>query len=747
MGVFMLFLLSLKVTIRGVVKDELTHKPLSYATVVLFEDKTNRIIQGTLADEKGVFLLSKVKPGKYYLKVDFIGYESKTTKTFIITEKPNLDMGTIYLKPIAIKMDTLTVLAKRPTVELKIDRTLIRPQNNIISSNGTAKDLLKTAPSVSTSPDGKILVRNSRNFKVLINGNPTMLSKDEALSQIPASQIKYIEIITNPSCEYDPEANAIVNIVLKKSIFKKGAEISGGIGTYSNYNLGVLGSLYEDKNSIYSSVNYRRLIQNLYLQMKMINPAYTIITDTALFKMSRTPLTLQLGSSFNVFNNTGIGLFVNGGRNRIKGYGAMHYKIDTSQIENISDLSWLYHFWDASFKLSSSHLTFSTFYGILTTQKDLDTPSKENDSITGGLIAKGEGKRQLLQVDIKGNTILKTLKISSGVRITSKNFRSNTQTLFYGQSITHTDTLDSHKTIYAGFIKFKTAAMKKFIFSGGIRVEKTHRRINTFEFKKFDYFPSMYLSYKMSLYTTFSLGFSRRIDRPSDYALNPVEVWENPQLKHIGNPQLLPSITDELELRYSFPFGKKIYISGSVYMNRVKDELGKYESVDSGIVISRIVNFKRSNYYGSEVMLNVSVSPKLNLVTSFDIERYIRSDSLVGTQKGFVYHLKGFCNYMLPVGNLQLQGMYIGPYQETFGRLDAMYGINLGYNLKWRNLQLSLVAGDILHSMKLVSRSDNLQKLAYQSYPSITVQMTLNLDQKARIERNLNNQGEDYRAM
>lgn len=747
MNLVMLFLVTVKITIKGVVKDELTHKPLPYATVVLFDSRTNKIIQGTLADEKGVFLLSKIKPGKYYVKVDFIGYKSKKTKTFTISRKKTFDVGTIYLRPVDIKMDTLTVSAQRPSLEVKVDKTVLRPEDNIVSSNGTAKDLLNTAPSVSTSPDGKVLIRNSQNFKVLINGNPTLLPKDEVLSQIPASQIKYIEIITNPSCEYDPEANAIVNIVLKKSAFRKGFEITGGIGTFSNYSIGLLGSLYKDKSSIYSSLNYRKLSQNLYLHMKMINPSYTIITDTALFKVSRTPLTVQLGSSFNVFDGTGVNLFVDGGKSRVEGYGTIHYKMDSSQIENVSDLSWLYHFWDASFNVSSRRLVFSTFYGVLSSQKDLNTPSKGEDSIKGGLKAQGDGKRQLLQVDIKGNTTLRAFKISAGIRVTSKKFRSNTQTLFYSQNSSSRDTLNSLKNIYAGFIKFETNAIKKFTLSGGVRLEKTHRVINTYEFNSLDYFPSAYINYHLSPYVSLSLGFSRRIDRPSDYALNPVDVWESPQLKHVGNPKLFPSITNELELRYSFPFGKKVYVSGSIYGSQVRDELGKYESVDSSIVISRIVNFERSNYYGTEVMLNVSMSRKLSLMTSFDVERYTRSDSLIGTQKGLFYQLKGFLNYKSPVGNLQVQGMYIGPYEETFGKLNAMYGLNIGYMLKWHSLQMSLVAGDVFHSMKLVSHSDNLQKIAYQSYPTITVQITFNLDQKARIERSLNGQSEDYKAM
>jgi len=45
-----------------------------------------------------------------------------------------------------------------------------------------------------------------------VDGRPTNLT----LKDIPATQVEYIEVITNPSAEFDAEGNAIINVVLKK---------------------------------------------------------------------------------------------------------------------------------------------------------------------------------------------------------------------------------------------------------------------------------------------------------------------------------------------------------------------------------------------------------------------------------------------------------------------------------------------------------------------------------------------------
>jgi TonB-dependent Receptor Plug Domain. len=72
--------------------------------------------------------------------------------------------------------------------------------------------VLRNVPGVSVSPDGNVKIKNSDRYIVFVDGKPTNLS----LKDIPASQIEYIEVITNPSAEFDAEGNAIINVILKK---------------------------------------------------------------------------------------------------------------------------------------------------------------------------------------------------------------------------------------------------------------------------------------------------------------------------------------------------------------------------------------------------------------------------------------------------------------------------------------------------------------------------------------------------
>ena len=63
--------------IKGKVIDIETDGPLEYATVSLFSSQDSTLVTGVITDMKGEFSL-KTKPGKYYVVIQFMGYEPKT---------------------------------------------------------------------------------------------------------------------------------------------------------------------------------------------------------------------------------------------------------------------------------------------------------------------------------------------------------------------------------------------------------------------------------------------------------------------------------------------------------------------------------------------------------------------------------------------------------------------------------------------------------------------------------------------
>ncbi len=73
---------------------------------------------------------------------------------------------------------------------------------------------MQSLPSIDIDIDGNINYRGSENVVILIDGEKSGLVK--SLDQIPADQIKKVEIINNPSAKYEAEGmSGIINIVLK----------------------------------------------------------------------------------------------------------------------------------------------------------------------------------------------------------------------------------------------------------------------------------------------------------------------------------------------------------------------------------------------------------------------------------------------------------------------------------------------------------------------------------------------------
>jgi ferric enterobactin receptor len=124
------------------------------------------------------------------------------------------DLGNIKLATDSKELDAVVVTGTKALVEMDIDKKSFNVGQNIVTSGGTAIDVMRNIPSVQVDIDGNVKVRNA-NPILFIDGRPTTLSMD----QIPADIIEKVEVITNPSAKYDASGSmaGIINIVLKKN--------------------------------------------------------------------------------------------------------------------------------------------------------------------------------------------------------------------------------------------------------------------------------------------------------------------------------------------------------------------------------------------------------------------------------------------------------------------------------------------------------------------------------------------------
>lgn len=228
-------------TISGRVYDSKTGHPIEYATVAILKVKDSSLVTGTVTEANGSFS-TKANYGTYLVRISFMGYQTYFHPHHVtLSEKHNaVSLGKIQIAPSARMMEEVQVTAQRTMVEYQLDKRVVNVDKNLVTSGGTATDVLESVPSVSVDNDGNVSLRGSSSVKVLINGRPyEMMGNDleTLLEQIPASSVESVEVITNPSAKYDPEGmSGIINIKLKE-------KTSGALGLNGVANLNFGGPL------------------------------------------------------------------------------------------------------------------------------------------------------------------------------------------------------------------------------------------------------------------------------------------------------------------------------------------------------------------------------------------------------------------------------------------------------------------------------------------------------------------------
>ena len=118
-------------------------KPADGATVSLLRAKDSAILKLTSVNKEGVYLFENVADGKYLLSVTAVGHRKSFSKPIEITpQQPTVQLTAIRLNPIAKAMTDVTVTAKRPLIEQRIDRTILNVDASITNIGASALEVL-----------------------------------------------------------------------------------------------------------------------------------------------------------------------------------------------------------------------------------------------------------------------------------------------------------------------------------------------------------------------------------------------------------------------------------------------------------------------------------------------------------------------------------------------------------------------------------------------------------------------------
>ena len=119
---------------------------------------------------QGYFSLSKQKPGKYLLKVSFIGYVTKIIPVQLTANVPAKKMGNIELATDAVMLQEAVVVAEAPQVTVVEDTLMYNSSAYRTPEGAMLEELVKKLPGAEIDDDGNVKINGKDLKKIMVDG-------------------------------------------------------------------------------------------------------------------------------------------------------------------------------------------------------------------------------------------------------------------------------------------------------------------------------------------------------------------------------------------------------------------------------------------------------------------------------------------------------------------------------------------------------------------------------------------------
>lgn len=249
------------------------------------------------------------------------------------------------------------------------------------------------------------------------------------------------------------------------------------------------------------------------------------------------------------------------------------------------------------------------------------------------------------------------------------------------------------QNVSSGYLSYTLSTDSKFSFKPGLRYEYTLNDASLKNNEKLDVadygnlIPSLQVSKNLGGGKTLKASYNRRIQRPSLRYLSPNVNVSNPLNVSVGNPELLPELTDAYELAFSM-FKKATTLNLSLFYRDTQDAINQLRTVtENGGIRTEYLNIGQAQSYGANIFGSTRITQKwqLNLGTNIFYQN-LSNPSTNQTNAGWVVEGNYFLMGQLGKGfAFQSFGFLRGPQVQLQGR-QAGYGMmNMGVRKDFTN--------------------------------------------------------------
>ncbi len=718
--------------IVGTVTEQQQTGGVEFATVVLLNAEDSSMVSGTTTETDGSFVLENIEEGKYLLKVSFIGYQDLYTDVIELKESTEkLDLGTLRLRS-GQTLDEVVVRGQRSLIETRIDKRVFNADADLSSRGGTGLNLLGNVPGVEIDIDDNISLRGSNNVQILINGRPSTFSPATFLEQVPATSIEKIELITNPGAKYDAEGTAgIINIILKE---EKKRGINGSVN--GSYQQGM-----SPRFNSSAALNARTGKWNSSLSYSYTNNEYSYMgTNERKYRYPDTSYLIDeydegfrgraghnIRGGVDYFMNKNNTIYVSGnyqtgGRSADRLVVYDNYD-DVGKLRNyrerrtdgLEDRSeyFVNGGWQKKFNKEGHKLDLDMTYSREGRVEDdayeellydeegnlMDAPLLQNitETRSEGLFVGMLDYAEPLSFGGKLEAGLRTDLLSLNNTFFSETYEYESDNFKEDEALNNNFFFD--QKVFAGYASY-SREWGGYGLKLGLRGEQTFtegrlEREDPINRDYFRLFPTIHNSFELAEETQFMLSYSRRINRPNAWRLNPFTSFNNPLSLWRGNPFLLPEDIHSLELGLLQYVGD-LTVNATLFYRRTDEVMQRFLIVEEGspVAIRTYENLGRRDDYGFEGIFNYTPYRwwTLNVTTN------VSSRNLKNVNREGVDNLSTFrvsLNYnsqwQLNGGwSFQVNGRYRAPFDVPQGRIEAYTYVNLAVRKDFFNEKLNI---------------------------------------------------------
>lgn len=697
-------------SLSGHILDTTTRQPVPFVSVALYRLPDSVALNGGITDSSGRFRIADVQSGSYQLKTFFVGYKPESMRVSV-SDGQSVDLGSLFLEADSRLLAEVQVTGQRAGVIVKADRQTYRAAQFGSATGGTAGDVLRNLPGMTLNAEGEVSLRGSNGFLVLLNGRPVQANLETLLQQLPANDVEAIEVITTPNARFDPDGKAgIISIVTKKGSEDGWSAIANGMAGLPSVNAfdNARGPRRygTDATLTYRSARWEVSLATAYLRNDVagrregyantvIGRLFTRFPSDGERSFDRYSFTNRLAVAFipNKFNAWNLGLYY--GRrteDRIADIFYDNTKINlfTGEIvgrstyfnQNLvrkqgsfytANLDYTHTFGNKATLTVGGLYEYDRLSGF-TSNRNLNR-TDYRDTLQYTLTTTDRPIRNA-RANLDGSLPVGNGRLEAGYQY---RYQQDTGDYLYREQNGNGEPLpvvpafsgrvvisnDIHSW-YSQFVR----STKKLEYTVGLRYEHSVRRLLAPDGRLYpltlnNLFPSFNLLFRAQEGLSLKTGYSRRIQRSSNFALNPLPEREHSETLEQGDPNLLPEFVDLAEVGMTKNLGGSTLVT-TLYYQGIRNIINRVNRVYTDSILSRIfTNAGTARRFGLEVAADLRLTKAWKLYLGGNVNRFTLAGQLfynevVYNRAAWVYSVNANTSYQLtPTFSLQASVNYL----------------------------------------------------------------------------------------